>query len=29
VSGDDEFAEFQIQQNLYPLTQVAKGALVA
>jgi hypothetical protein len=28
-SGDDEFAEFQIQQNLYPLRKVAKGAIVA
>lgn len=28
-SGDDEFAEFQIQQNIYPLRKVAYGAIVA
>lgn len=28
-SGDDEFAEFQVQQNLYPLHVLAKGAIVA
>lgn len=28
-SGDDEFSEYQVQQNLYPLRLVSKGAIVA
>ncbi|GAA1138345.1 hypothetical protein [Nocardioides aquiterrae] len=28
-SGEDEFAEYQIQQNLYPLQKVAKGVIAA
>src|SRR6478752_3194452 len=26
-SGDDEFSEFQVQQNVYPIRQVAKGVI--
>ena len=28
-SGDDEFSEYQIQQNLYPLKKLAQGEIVA
>lgn len=28
-SGDDEFAEFEIQQMLYPLTDITQGQIVA